>query len=64
MDTFPDTVFWLAVFVNLLIFVSSLDDAFIDAYFWIRHLYRRLVTRRRHPRLKLESLHAAKEAPF
>lgn len=64
MDILPGTVFWLAVFVNLLIFVSSLDDAFIDAYFWIRHFYRRLVIRRRYPRLRLESLAVREEAPF
>lgn len=64
MDTFIFMVFGLAVFVNALIFVSSLDDAFIDVYFWGRTLYRKLTIHRRYPRLRLDSLHEAEEASF
>ena len=64
MDTFLNMLFGLAVFVNLLIFVSSFDDAIIDVYFWVRALYRRLTIQRKHPRLRLESLHERDEAPF
>jgi adsorption protein B len=62
METFLQTIFGLAVVVNLLILVSSLDDAFIDAYFWIRALYRKLTVERRHARFRLESLHEREEA--
>lgn len=64
METFLHMLFGLAVFVNLLILVSSVDDAFIDAYFWIRTLHRKFTIRRKYPRLRLESLHEREEAPF
>jgi adsorption protein B len=62
MDMLPHLLFGLAVVVNLLILVSSLDDAFIDAYFWIRTLYRKLTVERRHARFRLEALQEREEA--
>nr|WP_320131141.1 glycosyl transferase family protein [uncultured Holophaga sp.] len=47
---------WLAAFTNLAILVSSCDDFFVDAYFWVRELYRSLTIRRTHPPLRLEQL--------
>lgn len=64
MDTYLHMLYGLTVLVNLLIFVSSLDDAFVDAYFWIRSLHRKLTVRRKYPRLRLESLHERAEVPF
>jgi len=64
METFFQMIFGLAVLVNALVFVSSLDDAFIDAYFWLWTLRRRLTVHRKHARLRLESLHDRAETPF
>lgn len=64
MNPLFQLLFGLAVFVNVLVFVSSCDDAFIDAYFWIRQLFRRLTIQRKHPRLRLEALREGPEAPF
>ncbi|BDU68789.1 bacteriophage N4 adsorption protein B [Geothrix oryzae] len=57
-------LFGLVVFVNLLILVSSLDDVFIDAYFWIRVLYRKSTVARRHAPFGLEQLQDREEAHF
>ena len=64
MEPFMHVIFGLAVFVNLLILVSSLDDVFIDAYFWTRALYRKLTVARRHGPFRLEQLHDREEAHF
>ncbi|SMG00836.1 glycosyl transferase family protein [Burkholderia singularis] len=54
----------LAVFVAIVIFVSSLDDLFIDAWFWARTLYRRFTIERRHRPLTAAQLHARAEQPI
>ncbi|WLT33100.1 glycosyl transferase family protein [Geothrix sp. PMB-07] len=64
MDLMLQVIFGLAVFVNVLVFVSSCDDAFIDGYFWIRQAFRKLTIQRKHPRFRLEDLHERVEAPF
>ena len=57
-------LYLLFFLINLVILVSSLDDAFIDAYFWIRTAIRRVTVRRRHPRFDLARLHGRDEQPF
>ncbi len=64
MDTFFFVILGLSIFVNLVIFVSSIDDSFIDSCYWIRRAYRTLVIRPKHPRLNLEVLHDREQAPF
>ena len=64
MDTFLLTLYGLTILVNLLVFVSSVDDAFIDTYFWIRTLLRRFTVERRFAPLRLEALREQEERPF
>lgn len=55
---------WLTVAVAIVIFVSSADDFFIDAYYWIRRTRRRLFVRPKYPPLPLEKLAEKPEKPL
>ena len=55
---------WLTVAVAIVIFVSSADDFFIDAYYWIRRARRRLFVRPKSPPLPLEKLAEKPEQPL
>ncbi|MFZ5609444.1 MAG: glycosyltransferase [Pseudomonadota bacterium] len=50
--------------VAFLIFVSSLDDCFIDAVYWLRRLYRHAVIYRRFPRITASDLRHGAPARF
>ena len=57
---------YLAAGAAVIILLSSLDDLFVDAWYWGRRLYRRYVIRRRrdyHP-LLIEDLHRNAEQPI
>lgn len=54
----------LAVTVTVLILVSSLDDAFIDLWYWLRSLYRWFWIHAQFPRLTAEELDARPERPI
>lgn len=47
-----------------LIIVSSLDDAFIDVYYWIRRIYREFRVYRRFGHLTVEQLREKPELPL
>lgn len=64
METLLTIVAWVAVATNLIILISSIDDAFIDIYYWIRQAYRTFVIRRRHPPLRIEQLRDKPERPL
>lgn len=64
MDSFLTGLAWFAASINILILISSLDDLFIDVYFWTRQAYRAATVRRKHPPLRLEQLKAKAERPF
>ena len=57
---------WVAAFVAVVILISSLDDLFIDAYYWSREVIRALTVNRtyRHKRLTAEHLLAVPEQPI
>lgn len=55
---------WLIGLTALVILVSSLDDVFIDTYYWIRQVWRRLVKRRRYPCLAIAKLRQPEEQHF
>ncbi|MBF5007702.1 glycosyl transferase family protein [Diaphorobacter caeni] len=62
-----DYYHWLeiaGVVVALVIFISSVDDLFVDAWFWIRKLYRRFFVRVRHAPLSSEAVRAKREQPL
>ncbi len=47
---------YLAVAVSLIILLSSIDDLFIDAWYWVRETYRSLTIKRRYQPLRPEQL--------
>ena len=49
--------------VGIIILLSSLDDLFIDGWFWVRALRRRLVEDRRYARLTAQ-LRARRNSPW
>jgi adsorption protein B len=55
---------WITIFVAIVILLSSLDDIFIDIYFWVREAYRALYVRRRYKPMALASLYSADEKPL
>jgi adsorption protein B len=62
-------LYWLGIKILLylsaiVIFVSSLDDAFIDIYYWVRRLYRALFVRPKHPPMAAEKLYSIPERPI
>lgn len=50
--------------VAVLILLSSIDDLFVDAWYWVREIYRSIFVRRRYRSLKEEDLHAVQEKPL
>ena len=53
------------VVVGILILLSSLDDLFIDGWYWLRQVYRKLlVKRRRYTPLTSEQLRAQPQQPL
>ncbi len=55
--------YWLVIkllfyFCAVVLFFSGLDDAFIDLYYWIRRLYRKVFIRREYPRMTSDQLYA------
>lgn len=47
---------WTGVLVAIFILVSSLDDFFIDAYYWLRQAYRFVYVTRKHKPLDIDKL--------
>ncbi|MEP6790796.1 MAG: glycosyltransferase, partial [Ramlibacter sp.] len=54
----------LAAAVAVLIFVSSVDDLFIDIWYWTRRIYRSFNRRHGHPALTVEQLRDKPEQPL
>lgn len=50
--------------VAVIILLSSIDDLFIDAWYWTREAYRSLTVRRRYQPLKAEQLLSVDEKPL
>ena len=62
-----DYYHWLEIVsaaVACIIFISSVDDLFVDAWYWVRELYRKLTVQRRYQPLKEEQLLAVPEKPL
>lgn len=55
---------WVAAVVAIIILISSLDDLFIDIYFWVRETYRALTIKRVYRPLTVEQLLERPEQPF
>ena len=54
----------VTAFVGVVILLSSIDDLFVDAWYWVREIYRSLTVRRRYRRLTAAQLRAAREQPM
>jgi adsorption protein B len=50
--------------VAVIILLSSIDDLFIDAWYWVREAWRSLTVRRRYQPLKAEQLMQVEEKPL
>jgi len=50
--------------VGVIILLSSIDDLFVDAWYWTRESFRALTVRRKHKRLTAEQLRAEDEQPM
>ncbi len=50
--------------IAVIILVSSADDLFIDAYYWIRRLFRALTIKREYKPLKAAQLQEREEQPI
>lgn len=54
----------IAVIVALLIFISSVDDLFVDIWYWSRRIYRAFTVDRRFKRMTAEQLREKSEQPL
>ena len=55
---------WAAVLVSIIILLSSLDDTFIDVYYWLREAYRAIYVRRKYKPLSIGDLMKREEMPI
>ncbi|MGE3475214.1 MAG: glycosyl transferase family protein [Rhodospirillaceae bacterium] len=55
---------WTGVLVAIFILLSSLDDFFIDAYYWARAAYRFVYVQRKHKPLDIAKLLEGEELPI
>lgn len=53
-----------AIFVAVIIAISSIDDLFIDIAYWSRRIWRSIFIYKKHAFLSVEALHTCKEKPF
>lgn len=62
--TFQHAIELLTVIITIAILISSVDDAFIDCYYWTREFYRWFWIRARYAPLSAEALEAKPERPI
>lgn len=54
----------IAIGLAVVIFVSGLDDLFVDVVFWVRRVFRALTVYTRYPRMSAEDLDDTEEKPL
>ena len=54
----------VAIGVAVVIFISSLDDLFIDIAYWVRRVWRAFTVYARHAPLNYKTLYDAEEKPL
>ena len=67
VDIFSTYLFilkFLAIFIAIIIAISSIDDLIIDIAYWVRRLIRSVTVYRHHPRMQYSSLMAIEEKPL
>jgi len=62
-------LYWLVIkiltfFSVITLFISGLDDFFVDSYYWIMKTYRSLVGKSVYPNISTKELRAIKEKPL
>ncbi|WP_028213605.1 glycosyl transferase family protein [Paraburkholderia mimosarum] len=55
---------YLAAVVAVIILLSSIDDLFIDAWYWVRRIIRHFTIERRYEPLRAEQLYAREQQPL
>lgn len=55
---------YVAIVLAVIIFISGLDDLFIDIVYWSRQTWRVLTVYRKHPHLDYRELYKAEEKPM
>ena len=67
VDIFSSYLFalkFLAIFIAIIISISSLDDLIIDIVYWVRRFIRSITVYRRHPKMQYSSLLGLEEKPL
>ena len=54
----------IAIVVAIVIFISGVDDLFIDIAYWVRRAWRALTVYARHQRMDSSALYAIEEKPL
>ena len=62
-------IYWLLIkyliyFAAIVILLSSLDDFFIDCYYWIRRLWRKITVYKKHKPFNVNELYKNEEKPI
>ncbi|GIT98385.1 glycosyl transferase family protein [Sulfurovum sp. TSL1] len=55
---------YLVLFAALIILLSSIDDFFIDCYYWIRRIWRKFTVYRKHKPFNVNELYKNTEKPI
>lgn len=55
---------YVAIGLAIIIFISGLDDLFIDIVYWTRQIWRTLTVYRKHPHLDYRELYKLEEKPL
>ncbi|MGX1307588.1 adsorption protein B [Amorphus suaedae] len=62
--SYYSTLEWLIGLISLIILISSVDDLFIDAWYWSRRIWRSLTVWRTHKPLEASQILARPEQPI
>ncbi len=55
---------YLVLFAAIIILLSSIDDFFIDCYYWVRRLWRKFTVYKKHKPFNVNELYKDKEKPI
>ncbi len=67
LDVFATWLYGLkviAITLAVIMFISGLDDFFIDVVYWVRRIKRKLSVYRRYPRMSYRELYKPDEKPL
>jgi bacteriophage N4 adsorption protein B len=64
MIAWAKILYWSLVIAGVCFLFSGIDDLFVDAYYYIRKLYRRLFVAKKYPQLTEDDLRKVAEKPI